>query len=259
MATIAAASQILVIMRLEDRISHGLRGINSRMGLFASSLHRIGVGTIIAGAAIATGLGLSVKAAIDFETAFIGVIKTVDATDEEMAILKQGIRDMAKELPFTTTEIARIAEIAGQLGIKVPFLLSFTEVMLALGAATVLSAEEAAMWSAKFANITQMPQEDFERLGSTIVALGNNFATTEDQILEMGVRIAGAGQIVEELDLDDIRLRDALLRLATGGDILRRSVELANVAWYENTALAKEAGRRYASAASQFKILRNII
>src|SRR5690554_5770721 len=50
--------------------------------------------------------GLSVKAAIDFESAFAGVRKTVDATEEEFASLEDGIRSMAKEIPATATEIA---------------------------------------------------------------------------------------------------------------------------------------------------------
>lgn len=137
--------------------------------------------------------GLATKSAIDFESAFAGVRKTVDATDVELADLKQGIRDMAKEIPTATTEIAGVAEAAGQLGIETPNILAFTRTMIDLGEATNLTAEEAASSLAKFANITQMSQKDFDRLGSVIVALGNNLATTESDIVSMGQRLAGAG------------------------------------------------------------------
>ena len=40
-----------------------------------------------------------------------------------------------------------------------------------------------------------MQQDQFDELGSSIVALGNNFATTESEIVDFGLRIAGAGEL----------------------------------------------------------------
>ena len=146
---------------------------------------------------LATGTALitSAKSAIDLEDAFTGVEKTVDGTAEQMEELKQGIRDMAKEIPSSTTEISAVAEAAGQLGIKTEDILSFTKVMIDLGNSTNLSAEEAASSLAKFANITKMSAKDYDKLGSTIVALGNNFATTESDIVEMSTRLAATGEL----------------------------------------------------------------
>lgn len=142
-----------------------------------------------------TALVASAKSAIDFEDAFTGVEKTVDGTAEQMEELKQGIRDMAKEIPSTTTEISAVAEAAGQLGIKTEDILSFTKVMIDLGNSTNLSAEEAASSLAKFANVTKMSAKDYDKLGSTIVALGNNFATTEADIVAMATRLAATGEL----------------------------------------------------------------
>ena len=136
---------------------------------------------------------LSAKSAIDFESAFAGVRKTVDATEEEFSALSEGIRAMAKELPASAVEIAGVSEAAGQLGIANEHILSFTRTMIDLGESTNMSADTAATNLARLANITQMPQTEFDKLGSTIVALGNNLATTEAEIVEMGLRLAGAG------------------------------------------------------------------
>lgn len=141
------------------------------------------------------GVGAA-KSAIDIESAFAGVRKTVDATEEEFSQLRQGFVDMSKEIPIATTELMAVGEAAGQLGIEKENILGFSETMAKLGVATNLSSEQAAMSLARLANITQMPQESFDRLGSTIVALGNSLATTEAEIVEMGLRLAGAGNIV---------------------------------------------------------------
>lgn len=147
---------------------------------------------------VATGTALlaCAKTAIDFEDAFTGVEKTVDGTEQQMAELKQGIRDMAKEIPSTTTEISAVAEAAGQLGIQTDNILGFSKAMIDLGNSTNLTADEAASQLAKFANIMNMSQKDFDKLGSAIVDLGNHFATTEADIVAMAMRLAGAGKQV---------------------------------------------------------------
>ncbi len=143
----------------------------------------------IVGAGVAAG-----KASIDFESAFAGVRKTVDATEEEFKRFEHEIREMSKQLPATATEIAGVAEAAGQLGIDNDAIMGFTRTMTDLGVATNMSSEQAATALARLANITQMPQSEFDRLGATIVDLGNNLASTESEIVEMGLRLAGAGK-----------------------------------------------------------------
>lgn len=144
-------------------------------------------------APIVAGATAVFKASMDYESAFAGVRKTVNATEEEFAELSAGIREMTKVLPASAVEIAGVAENAGQLGIANEHILSFTRTMIDLGEATNLSAEQAATEFARFANIVGMSQKDFDRLGSTVVDLGNNLATTEREIVEMGMRLAGAG------------------------------------------------------------------
>lgn len=153
------------------------------------------------GKALTTGLtaplvaaaGLAVKTTISFESAFTGVAKTTNFTATEFENFKQQIIDMSSEIPKSVEEISAVAEAAGQLGIQKENLTEFAETMLKLGDTTNIVSEEAASALAKFANVTKMPQTEFDRLGATIVELGNNFATTEADIVNMGTRIASAG------------------------------------------------------------------
>lgn len=154
-------------------------------------------------APIAAGSVAVAKAAISWESSFAGVKKTNDEVRNSNGNvvysykdLENGLRDLAKQLPASHAEIAKVAEAAGQLGIKTQNVKSFTKTMIDLGESTNMSAESAATSLARFANITQMSQKDFDKLGSAIVDLGNNYATTESEITEMALRIAGAGKQV---------------------------------------------------------------
>lgn len=208
----------------------------------------------IAAAGVAVG---AATVGISFESAFAGVKKTVNATEAELNDLKQGIRDMAKEIPIAANEIAGIAEAAGQLGIKTRNIESFTRVMADLGVATNLTGEEAASTLAKFANITQMPQEKFANLGSTIVALGNNLATTEADIAAMSLRLAGAGSQIGLTEAQILSFSGALssvgIEAEAGGSAFSRLMTDMQLAVETNSS----ALSKYASVAGmtgeQFK------
>lgn len=161
-------------------LSKGLRGIGSTL------TKNLTVPIATAGAA-------SLKAGIEFESAFAGIRKTVDATEQEFGKLRTGILEMAREMPQSASELAAVGEIAGQLGIQTENILGFTKAMVMLGDTTNLSSTEAATALSRFANITGMTQDKFDRLGSSIVKLGNNFATTEAEIASMALNIASAG------------------------------------------------------------------
>lgn len=336
-----------------NRVGTVMDTAGTKMKNFGDKLSDIGgkMSLYISTPVASLGVG-AFKAAADFETAFTGVTKTVDGTASEILELRQGIIDMAKELPASTTEISAVAEAAGQLGIQVPNILGFTRTMIDLGNSTNLSAEEGATALARFANVTEMSQEDFDRLGSTIVDLGNKFATTEREIVEMGSRLVGAGhqvgmtepeimgfaaalssvgieaeaggtafstlmsrmqlavveggksldqfasvagmsaaefknafeqdaagaivsfiqglstcedrgqsaiQVLTDMELSDVRLRDAILRTAGASDMFTSAVETGTAAWEENTALTEEANRFYDTTANKIKVAKNQI
>lgn len=158
-----------------------------------AALSELGTGMLTFGAAATVGMGLAIREAIKWESAFAGVRKTVDGSDEEIAALEGELRGLARTLPATHEEIAAVAEAAGQLGIKRQDVAQFTKTMIDLGETTNLSAEEAATALAKFSNIMGTSASDVDRLGSALVALGNDGASTEKDIIEMALRIAGAG------------------------------------------------------------------
>lgn len=191
-------------------------------------IEKVGNKLSIVSAGIGAIAGGSLKASMDFESAFTGVEKTVDGTTEQLANLKQGILDMSTELPSSAVEISAVAESAGQLGIQTDNVLAFTRTMIDMGNSTNLSSDEAATSLARFANITQMSQKDFDKLGSSIVDLGNNFATTESEIVEMALRLAGAGHQVGMSEGQILGLATALssvgIEAEMGGSALSKAM-----------------------------------
>lgn len=184
------------------------------------------------------------KASIEYESAFAGVKKTVDGTAEELEALSGGLRQMSLDIPIAATELAGIAESAGQLGIQTSSILGFTEIMAQLGVTTNLSANEAATALAKFANITKMSESEYSNLGSSIVALGNNFATTEADIVAMATRLASTGEVVGLTEPQILAVATALssvgIEAEAGGSAfskLLRYVE-TSVQLYDNAAEA---------------------
>lgn len=223
-----------------SKFNQGLKDAEQKMNSFTSKLSKIGnnigkVGKKLSKyitVPIAGGFATAIKSSIDFESAFAGVRKTVDATEPQFKKLEKGIRDMSKRMPESASEIAKVTESAGQLGIKTENILGFTETMVMLGDTTNLSSDQAATALARLANITGMPQTEFDRLGSTIVALGNNLATTESEIVEMGLRLAGTGHQVGMTEADILALAGAMssvgINAEAGGSSMSRVIQKIN-------------------------------
>jgi TP901 family phage tail tape measure protein len=368
-AGVAGGAGIAIVISAVDNFSKTFKNINTKLagaGVALTAMGAIGV----------AAMGGLVKQAISAETAFIGVRKTVDLSEEGFKDLEDRFRKMTKVLPFTFEELSRIGEIAGQLGVDgVDNIAIFTKTVADISATTNLTAEQAATDFARFANIMQMPIEDVNKLGSVVVDLGNNLATTEAEIVEMSMRIAGAGRalnmsegevmgwaaaltslgikaqmggtaisklminisalvseggmgfeefakisgktgdelteafeksqvtlsrfaevagvsveefsklfkedaskamqiffeglgrvkdgggdvlaVLADLGIEEVRLRDAVLRLSGAGDTLNTSLGIQAKAWEENTALSNEAEKRYKSMESQIQMMKN--
>lgn len=201
-----------------NTVSGAMKSFGDKTASIGQSIEKVG-GSMTKGITlpIAGAVGAVTTAAVKWESAFTGVKKTNDEmVDSNGKViysyddLEKGLRDLAKELPTSHEEIAKVAEAAGQLGIKTDKVVGFTKTMIDMGESTNMSADTAATSLARFANITQMSQDKFSNLGSAIVDLGNNLATTESEITEMGLRLAGAGKQIGMSEGDIVGFAAAL-------------------------------------------------
>lgn len=217
----------------------------------------VSTGMKATGAAVIAGGAASLKASISFESAFAGVKKTVNATDKELNTMRKDILNMSKEMPTSANEIAGVAEAAGQLGIKTKNIAGFSKTMVMLGDSTNMSADTAATSLARLANITRMPQTQFGRLGSVIVDLGNNLATTEQEITDMALRLAGAGHQVGMSEADILSFAGALssvgIEAEAGGTAFSTLMSKMNLATTKGGDELNDFAKVSGMTADQFK------
>jgi TP901 family phage tail tape measure protein len=221
----------------------------------------LGAGMMTFGAAVVAGFAVAGKAAMEWESAFAGVRKTVDGSDQEIAALEGELRKLARTLPATHEEIAGVAEAAGQLGIKRKDIAEFTKTMIDLGETTNLTAEEAATDLAKFSNIMGTSASDVDRLGSALVALGNDGASTEKDIISMALRIAGAGKQLGLSESQVLGFASALssvgIEAEAGGSsmstVMIKIAAAVNEGGEAVTAFAEVAGMSAESFSEKFK------
>lgn len=211
-SSVQLTNRIDALKKEQEEVAEGAQTFGNKASQAFGAVHEA-----IVAAGIATALkevyeyfADCAQASMDFESAMTGVAKTTDLTDDELSAMSDAIKEMSTEIPATTEELAAIAESAGQLGIHKESLLDFTEIMAMLGTSTNMTADEAATSLSRLANITGMSQEDFDRLGATIVDLGNNLATTEKEIVDMSMRIAGAGAQVGMTEAEIMSFSGAL-------------------------------------------------
>lgn len=172
--------------------------------------------------------------AINFESSFAGVKKTIESTVWQFQGLKKELKDLTTQIPLSFEEIAKIAELGGQLGIAKKDIKEFTRIVANLGTSTNLSTEAAATSLAKISNVFQLSSKDYEKLGNVIVQLGNNFATTESEIVDFSSYLMAsaktAGFTADEVFAIGSTLSSVAINAEAGGSAFSKAISVMNTA-----------------------------
>ena len=239
-------------------LERGWKRIEYKMGKLSANMEKVGRTMSRAFTAPLVGIGaLAMRESIQIETAFARVRKTVSGTKDQMEALERGIMDMSQKMPSSAVAIAEVAQAAGQLGIQRENILSFSKAMVQLGETSNLNSADGAAALAQFANVTRMSQKDFDRLASTIVALGNSLATTERDVVEMGQRIAGAGAQIGMTEAEIMAFAGALasvgIEAQMGGTAISRIMVEMKLATVKGGQALKDFAAVAGMSAGEFK------
>lgn len=207
------------------------------------------------------GIAAATKTAIEFEDAWTGVTKTVEGTPQQLSKINDGLKNLAQTTSSTYQDIAHYAELAGQMGVPTDSIVGFTKTITQLGDTTNLVGEEAAQSIAKFSNVmvsqSKKTNTYYSRLGSTIVDLGNKFATTEADIMAMATRLGVAGKMVGLNSNQVLGLSTALSSLgieaAAGGGSVSKMLKTIDLSVSTGNDLLYEFAEVSGMTAQQFQ------
>ena len=201
-----ADTDLEIVVRARDEVSPSLKRVESSVIRF--------VGAISAALASIRVITLPVQQAAEFQAQLLNVAKTTNFTDQQIQSLSKSLIDLSKRLNVSALDLAKIAEIGGQLGVgqQGPEALAiFTESASRFSAVLEVSAEEAGNAIAKIANIFQIGIRDAERISSTLNQLANNSTASGRDLIDIIQRIGTAGATVN--------FQQAAALAATGRDL----------------------------------------
>ena len=142
---------------------------------------------------LASAISAPIKKFAELEEGLIKVGKVANLTSIEMKDLGKNIVAIGSsgQIPIATKDLLELTEVAALLGVRgTDNLTKFTRVMARLRIATNIVGREGAESLAKILELTGEPIENVDRIGSAVVELGNNLATTESEIIQFTRQIA---------------------------------------------------------------------
>lgn len=164
----------------------------------------------------------------EFETALIGVAKTSNLSDVAVAKLGVTFQNMSLKIPVAAKELARIGELAGQLGVRGSANITlFAETVARVVRSTDLSAEQAALQLTRVLNVTREGVGQVDRFASVLVRLGNNAKAAESEILDMANEIARSTTIFRVSSADAAAIGTALREMGVQSEIAGSTIQQA--------------------------------
>lgn len=210
---------IKIAGKMDKSLMAALNGSQSQISSFARSISSIGTAGLAAMGAMATAtvatLASCTKEAAKFEGYMADVVKVVDGMadatgkisdkmadngktyTENYEAMKDAIKDLSTQIPYTQEDLTRLAAAAGQSGKTFDDLTktNFLKDIAMWGTAMDVSADQAGDWGAKWEQAFNMNHDQIMEVADVINYLGNNYATTAAEIAASVNDAASMGQL----------------------------------------------------------------
>lgn len=247
---------IKIAGKMDKSLMAALNGSQSQISSFARSISSIGTAGLAAMGTLATATVATIasctKEAAKFENYMADVVKYVDGLADATGkisdkvadngktyaqnyeAMKDAIKDLSTQIPYTQEDLTRLAAAAGQSGKSMEDLIKidssgnvtgFLRDIAMTGAAMDISADQAGNWAAKWEQSLKMTHEEVMVLFDQINYLGANSATTAAEIAEAVNSAASLGQVSGVSAATTAALADAMLATGVSTDRVGTSIK----------------------------------
>lgn len=172
-----------------------IAGRRSFKGMFDSALWQQAT---VGATAFAGAIGLSVRAAMQFDNAMADVRKAIDFKDGAAGVRRFGneLVRLSGELPYTAAELSKIAASAGFAGYAESEIIPFTRAAARMGIAFQMTAEQAGDAMVAMRAAMGLTQPQVEKLGDAINYLSDRFQGTVNaaDLTEVTRRVGAIGK-----------------------------------------------------------------
>lgn len=220
---------------LSEKQSEKLSRSLSRVGSAASTAEKnlprlryalfdVSNSMLVAGAAMTGFATAAYGVNIAMDRAFADVLRTSEIFDTSSAAannLRGEFEALFTSMPTSWAQLTEIGTLAGQLNIAADSVGEFTQLVAMFAATTDVSIEQSATAFGRLSQLLDVPANELQNLGSSILAVGVNSVATESQIIAISTQItsmaANAGFSADQV----FGLSAALASLGTQPELSR--------------------------------------
>jgi len=191
--TVALVNAQNEIGNLKKRLSNAEKSAKKLDNSYSNMLVAIG-GTAAVVAVAKSGFDSIQDGFKKLEGLEYDIMKTTGLTKEQLGEVTQELDKMSVAVGgFDLTELYKIAEASGQVGVAKEDLKEYTKQMEYVALSSTIAGEDAATGFAKIANAVGLPLKDINHLTSAITVMSSKTAASEEVLLDSFSRIGGAG------------------------------------------------------------------
>lgn len=172
-------------------------------------------------------------------------------TEKDITTMFRNISASASRVGMTEAQMVALSATLSSLGLDKGGASAISTIMTKIDTAVTDNGKKLQEW----AKVAGMSSQEFREAWSqdsanALLQIVSGMSAMTDEGISMN-------SVLGELDIKELRQIDTLSRLVNAHDEYAKNIQLANDAYAEGTALNTEAEKRYATMASQLKVLTN--